>query len=81
MSKLPIPVSAAIGTSLTKDELKHVLGGQAEAAGKCLCIYKKKDGTSWFEVGEADDKATCADKCHNFCLANPTCTGNTYTFS
>lgn len=73
MAKLPIPISAVIGESLTKEELKHVLGGNAQMKQKkCVCVYIKTQGSTSEELA-ADDAFTCGLKCHNFCKNDSEC--------
>lgn len=63
MSKLTIPASALIGTPLSSEELKSIIGGIQSAGLTCTCSF---DGTSTSSIKDSLDAcaAWCSAECH-----------------
>lgn len=72
MSKLPIPASALIGTPLSMEDLKQIIGGSTHT---CFCTWKISDDTTKKEAPTDDvwTEGMCVEQCASICAADPTC--------
>lgn len=74
MSKLIIPAAELIGTPLTTEELKSIMGGVI-MAGNCFCSYTRtgplfegapaKHSTTMQTQTSADCETACKQECDN----------------
>lgn len=78
MTKIRIPVSA-MGTPLTEEELKSIVGGMTGDTNNCSCHIKYKLGTSIIGVNAADQE-TCKAKCSVMCANDENCLGQHYEY-
>lgn len=72
MSKLPIPVSALIGTPLSMEDLKQIIGGSTHT---CFCTWKIDAETTKKEAPTEDiwTEEKCTEMCASLCAADSTC--------
>ncbi len=87
MSKLKIPVNPLLGSPLTAEELKSILGGQVNLVRECHCMFTYGGsipvGTSCpASVNiEAADEATCKQACQGKCDSHDHCIKSEFHYS
>lgn len=81
MSKLPIPASALIGTPLSMEDLKQIVGGLNIYT--CSCTWKANESTTKedFPKGEITSESDCIAACSGICSNYEDCTSVTTHFS
>ena len=72
MVKLKIPVST-MGTPLTEEELKSIVGGRMDKPNTCYCTLSLKDGTSNTSLIAAASVEKSKLKCPSLCDADTEC--------
>ena len=72
MTKIKIPVST-MGTPLTEEELKSIVGGRMDMSKTCYCTLSYKDGTSTTSTIAAENEEDCRSKCQDSCNNNSKC--------
>ena len=78
MTKIKIPASA-MGTPLTEEELKSIVGGMTDDTNNCSCHIKYELGTSIIGV-KAADQETCKAKCSAMCVNDEYCIHADYEY-
>lgn len=78
MTKIKIPASA-MGTPLTEEELKSIVGGMTGDTNNCSCHLEYELGTSIIGV-HATDKETCKAKCSTMCVNDEYCIHADYEY-
>lgn len=87
MGKLKIPENPLLGSPLTDEELKSILGGQSNVKKICLCnfIYHGSMPADYEKLSSAPKSAStdeiCKAKCEFTCDSHPYCIGIQYTFT
>lgn len=81
MSKLQMPKSSFIGTPLSEDELKAIVGGNVDVERTCICTFKDSSGNITKASMSADSELVCSEKCYNECAKNGSCVSSTYSYS
>lgn len=81
MSKLPIPASALIGTPLSMEDLKQIVGGTN--IYKCSCTWKSNDYTTKeeFPMEEITSETECIAACSGICANADDCKSVTTHYS
>lgn len=69
-----------MGTPLTEQELKSIIGGRTTLVRSCTCYYTDKNGNETSEAVEAEDEDTCSTKCKNNCNNDGACENYSYTY-
>lgn len=68
MSKLALPVAELLGSPLSSDELKSIVGGNNTGIN-CICSWRWSDGTDnarrYTVESEQECLNTCSAYCHN----------------
>lgn len=72
MTKVKIPVST-MGTPLTEEELKSIVGGRMDMSKTCYCTLSYKDGTSKTSTIAVDSEERCKSKCQSRCDDDTEC--------
>lgn len=72
MTRVKIPVST-MGTPLTEEELKSIVGGRMDKPNTCYCTLSLKDGTSKTSIIAADSEEKCKLKCQSWCDDDTEC--------
>lgn len=80
MSKINLPASQMIGTPLTEEELKGIVGGFVHKT-ECLCTLHFKNGTNSTVSVDAQTSGACKTACKVECDPNEGCTSAGYSFS
>ncbi len=72
MSKLPIPAAALIGTPLSMEDLKQIIGGSTHT---CFCTWKVNDETTQKEAPKDHvwTEEKCMEQCASLCAGDPSC--------
>lgn len=87
MSKLKIPVNPLLGSPLTAEELKSILGGQVNFTRICHCTYHYRGschGDKSCPTSEnvaADSESLCSEKCQSNCNSNGQCVSADFEYS
>lgn len=69
-----------MGTPLTEQELKSIIGGRMTLVKYCTCYYTDKNGNETSEAVEAEDEDTCSTKCKNNCNNDGACENYSYAY-
>ena len=69
-----------MGTPLTEQELKSIVGGSMALVKSCTCYYTDNNGNETSEAVEADDEDTCSTKCKNNCNNDGACENYSYAY-
>lgn len=72
MTEIKIPVST-MGTPLTEEELKSIVGGNMDVTRTCICYLSFKDGTTSSTSVAAESEEDCTAKCLNNCNMQTSC--------
>lgn len=80
MTKVKIPVST-MGTSLTEEELKSIVGGCVKVTKTCTCTlsYLEPEETK-VTSAKADDEDQCRIKCEAQCQLDEECVQYFYEY-
>lgn len=62
-----------MGTPLSEDELKSILGGNTNLTRQCTCTYIDSEGKETKEKVEADSEYMCSEKCWGACRMDGDC--------
>lgn len=81
MKEIRISTNLKVGTPLTDDELKLVIGGNARYMNSCKCTKFDKDGGSSTDIMAAENESVCKEKCMNSCYGDEKCVRSTYAYT
>lgn len=80
MSKLSIPASVFIGTPLSLEDLKQIIGGSTH---ECFCTWKINESTTKKESPKEEiwTQEMCEKQCIALCSVDPACESATTHYS
>lgn len=81
MTKLSIPLSPQLGSPLTDEELKSIIGGQTDASRSCHCTFYYEGGGTGSSTTEADSESVCEKACEAACSKSGSCISAKYFYS
>jgi len=81
MSKLTLPVNPLLGSPLTDEELKSIIGGQTDASRSCHCTYHYEGGASGYDETAADSETVCREACAAACSKIGSCISANYYYA
>jgi len=81
MSNLTLPVNPLLGSPLTDEELKSIIGGQTDASRSCTCTYHYDGGVSGTGRTEADSESVCKEACIAACSKMGSCISADYYYA
>lgn len=80
MKKLQLPSFSLVGTPISEEELKGIIGGMTHTR-TCTCTFNQKNGEVISTSVEAETSNDCQNKCTNICNGSTSCLNSKYLFS